>query len=143
MFLLPDGTFFVQLINFAIFFAILNVVFFRPVARAIAKRREYIDSLTSDYDKYQAEASSLRAQAEAERAAARHDSVAAIATARAQASNEAAELATRYAAQVQATVDGARQTVASEVAAARSREGPIVRELADMMLDRTIGGGLR
>lgn len=143
MFLLPDGTFFIQLINFAIFFAILNVVFFRPVQRAIAKRREYIESLTSDYDAAQSEASSLRAQAEAERAAARRDAAAAIATARAHASNESAELATQYAAQVQATVDGARQTVASEVATARSGEGPIVRELADMMLDRTIGGGLR
>ncbi len=51
MFLSLDGTLFVQLVNFAIFFALLNVVFLRPVGRAIAKRREYINSLVSDYER--------------------------------------------------------------------------------------------
>ncbi|MGC1380730.1 MAG: ATP synthase F0 subunit B, partial [Candidatus Baltobacteraceae bacterium] len=64
-FLSIDGTLVVQLVNFAIFFAILNVVFLRPVAAAIRKRREYINSLVTDYDRYQAEARSLREQAEA------------------------------------------------------------------------------
>ena len=45
MFLSLDGTFWIQLINFAIFFAILNVVFMRPVGEAIKKRRAYIDSV--------------------------------------------------------------------------------------------------
>jgi|SRR5579863_3667295 len=113
MFLLPDGTLVVQLINFAIFFAVLSVVFLRPVSRAIRERRDYLNSLTTDYDAYQAEANALRAQAESERAGARRDAAAAIAKARASASNESAELGARYAAQVQATVDGAHQTVAS------------------------------
>jgi F0F1-type ATP synthase membrane subunit b/b' len=39
MFLSLDGTFWFQLVNFAIFFAILNVVFLRPVGEAIKKRR--------------------------------------------------------------------------------------------------------
>jgi len=38
-FLSVDGTLVVQLINFAIFFAVLNVVFLKPVAAAIRKRR--------------------------------------------------------------------------------------------------------
>ena len=141
MFLLPDGTFWVQLLNFAIFFAILNVVFFRPVQRAIAKRREYIESLTTDYDAYQAEASELRAQAEGVRAEARRDAATAIANARAAASNEAAELSTQYTAKVQATLDAAHQTVASELDAARGNEAQLVRQLADVMLDRAIGAG--
>ena len=45
MFLRIDGTFFVQLVNFAIFFAVLNVVFLKPVGAAIRKRREYIESV--------------------------------------------------------------------------------------------------
>ena len=64
MFLAPDGTLLVQLANFAIFFALLSVVFLRPVSAAIRKRREYLNSLTSDYDSYQAQANALRAQAE-------------------------------------------------------------------------------
>ena len=63
MFLSLDGTLIVQLVNFAIFFALLNLVFLRPVGRAIAKRRAYINSLASDYERYQEEARSLRAEA--------------------------------------------------------------------------------
>ena len=143
MFLAPDGTLWVQLVNFAIFFALLSVVFLRPVGRAIRERRQYLNSLSADYDAYQAEAGTLRAQAEGERSAARHYSETAIAKARAQASNEAADLAAQYAAKVQATVDAAHQTVASELDAARRNESVIVRELADMMLDRTISGSAK
>ena len=73
-FLSIDGTLVVQLINFAIFFAVLSVVFLRPVATAIARRREYINSLVSDYDRYQANAHDLRAEADGIRAAARRSS---------------------------------------------------------------------
>ncbi len=90
-FLSIDGTIVIQLINFAIFFVVLNVVFLRPVGAAIRKRREYINSLVSDYDRYQAEAKSLREEAEKARAAARREAEHAIAQARAQTSNETAE----------------------------------------------------
>ena len=140
MFLAPDGTIWVQLINFAIFFAVLSVVFLRPVSKAIKGRRAYINSLTSDYDKYQHDAKALRAEAESERASARRDAEATIAKARASAANEAAHLAADYNSKVQATVSAAHQTVDNELDAARANEGTIVRQLADMMLDRTIGG---
>src|SRR5215469_12191387 len=134
MFLAPDGTIFVQLINFAIFFAVLSVVFLRPVSKAIKERRAYINSVTADYEKHQHDAATLRAQAETERANARRDAEATIASARASASNEAAHLTTDYNAKVQSTVNAARSTVDSEMEAARAQEGTIVRQLADMML---------
>jgi F-type H+-transporting ATPase subunit b len=140
MFLAPDGTLWVQLVNFAIFFALLSVVFLRPVSRAIRKRREYLNSVTADYDSYQAQANALRAQAEGERATARRDAESAISKARADASNESAELSAQYAARVQSTVEGAHQTVASELDGARSGEAALVRQLADLMLERTISG---
>ena len=40
----------VQLINFAIFFAILNVIFLRPVSAAIRRRRAYINSVAADIE---------------------------------------------------------------------------------------------
>jgi F-type H+-transporting ATPase subunit b len=143
MFLLPDGTLVVQLINFAIFFAVLSVVFLRPVSRAIRERREYLNSVTADYDRYQAEAGSLRAQAEGERAAARRDAQEAIAKARAGASNESAELSARYAAQAQSVVEAAHQSVAGELESARAGEAAIVRQLADLILERTISGSAK
>ena len=138
MFLKLDGTFIVQLINFAIFFAILNVVFIRPVGAAIVKRREYINSLTNDYDRYQAEATALRTQAEAIRAAARREAEAALARARAQASNEAAALQAEYNEQAVGLVEAANRTVAAELEQARVSEPALVRDLAALMVDRTL-----
>jgi F-type H+-transporting ATPase subunit b len=137
-FLSVNGTLIVQLINFAIFFAVLNVVFLRPVAAAIRRRREYINSLVSDYDRYQAEARSLRAQANAIRSDARLEAENRIAAVRARTSNEAAELSTRYAQQAQAVVEEAQRKAQEELDAARVGEDEAARRVADFMLDRVI-----
>jgi F-type H+-transporting ATPase subunit b len=137
-FLSIDGTLVVQLINFAIFFAVLNVVFLRPVASAISRRREYINSLVSDYDKYQAEASSLRAQAEGIRAAARRDAESLVAAQRARASNEAAELAAGYSERAKRIVEDAHLTAQREFDEARAGESAAVKGLAVFMLERVI-----
>lgn len=138
MFLSLDGTLFVQLFNFAIFFALLNLVFLRPVGRAIAKRRDYINSLVSDYDKYQEEARNLREEAEGIRAAARGEAEHHVAAARAAASNEAAEMSTRYAEQAKSTIEEAQKTAQAELEKARAGEADTVRGLAKVMLDRVI-----
>jgi F-type H+-transporting ATPase subunit b len=138
MFLSLDGTFWVQLVNFAIFYAILYMVFLRPVQHAIAKRREYIEGLTHEYDRAQAEASALRAQAEQVRADARRESDHLVATARNEGGNDAAKLASDYAARVQAIVEDAHRTVAGEVEAVRPREGAIAKELAESIVGRVL-----
>ncbi|HET6276085.1 MAG TPA: ATP synthase F0 subunit B [Candidatus Cybelea sp.] len=138
MFLSLDGTVFVQLANFAIFFALLNLVFLRPVGRAIAKRRAYINSLASDYERYQEEARSLRAEAESIRGVARREAEHRVATARAQGSNEAAEASSRYASQAQRIVDDAQKTAQAELEAARAGEVQKATQLASSMLDRVI-----
>jgi F-type H+-transporting ATPase subunit b len=137
-FLTINGTLVVQLVNFAIFFAILNVVFLRPVGRAIAKRREYINSLVSDYDRYQQEARTLRAEAEDVRVAARRDAEHIVAVARASASNEAAELTSKYGERVQAIVEEAQRTAQSELERARAGEDRTVAQLAALIVERVI-----
>ncbi len=127
-----------QLINFAIFFVILNAVFLKPVGRAIAKRRAYITSLTTDYDRHVQQARDLTARAESKRAAARREAEVTLSTARAAISNETAEMAAQFAGQVHATVETARQTVAAEIQAARRGEAPLVRGLADLILQRVL-----
>src|ERR1700678_188735 len=134
MFLALDGTFLVQLANFAIFFALLSVVFLRPVGTAIRKRREYINSLTTDYDRHQAQGKALREQAESIRGAARRDAEAIMTKARADASNPSAELATSYDAQVQSTIEQADKTVAEELEKARVNEHDTVQQLAGLIL---------
>jgi len=142
MFLQLDGTFLIQLINFAIFFALLTALFIRPVSVAIRKRRDYINSVTSDYDTYQAQAKALREQAESVRSAARRDAEATMAQARAGASNTSADISAAYASKAQATMEHAAQTVAGEMEAARAQEPALVKQLADLMLERTISEGV-
>jgi F-type H+-transporting ATPase subunit b len=125
-----DATFIVQLINFAIFLAVLNVVFLRPVSKAIAERRAYIDSLSSDYEAAQGQADALRKQAAHVLAEARREAEAALSRSRNDAGNESAKLAAEYAARAQAIVEDAHATVEREVAAVRPQQDALVGELA-------------
>jgi F-type H+-transporting ATPase subunit b len=141
MFLSLDwhGTALVQLFNFAIFFALLNVLFLRPVGRAIRKRREYIDGVISDYATYQADAKTLRERADGIRAQARREAEQRVAKARADASNETAELASRFSVQVQSTVEEAQRNANAELDRARANEDHLVKQLAELMVERSLG----
>jgi len=139
MFLSLDGTFWFQLVNFAIFFAILNVVFLRPVGEALKKRRAYIEGVQSDFERYDRQVHSFRNDAEARRAAARREADELVAKTRASAETEAAAVVARRASEAHAIVETAREAVAAEVASARSREGELSQALARTLLDRAIG----
>jgi F0F1-type ATP synthase membrane subunit b/b' len=138
MFLTLDGTFWVQLINFAIFYAIVRVVFLNPVGKAIAERRAYIDSVQHDYLRYTSEVKSLRAEAEAKRTAARREAEELVSRARATANEEAQKIAADYAARASAIANEARATVESELAAARRREPELAGVLGRSLLDRAV-----
>jgi F-type H+-transporting ATPase subunit b len=131
-----DGTFFVQLINFAIFLAVLNVIFLKPVGKAIRERREYKEGLVTGYDAAQAEATALRKKAEEVRHAAHRDADALLAKARAEASNETSAIATDYNGRAQAIVAEAQAKAAQELAAAEPRSETLSNELASLMLSR-------
>jgi F-type H+-transporting ATPase subunit b len=134
-----DGTLLVQLVNFIVFLAILNVIFFKPVGAAIARRRAYIDGLKNDIEGLQADVKSLRGQAEQHRIAARREADEAIARARAEAAKETDAIVA--AAQTRATeiTHQAHAEVSKEIAAARADEPRIVESLAGEMLDRALG----
>jgi F0F1-type ATP synthase membrane subunit b/b' len=138
MFLSLDGTFVIQLANFAIFFALLNVLFLKPVGQAIRKRREYINGLVSDYDTHQAEANALREKAEQLRAQARRDAELTLSRSRAETSNATGELAAQYAGQVASTIEAAQRQAAGELQAARANEAQLVGQLAEIMVERAV-----
>jgi F0F1-type ATP synthase membrane subunit b/b' len=141
MFLSLDyGTFLIQLVNFAIFFAILNVVFLRPVGAALKKRREYIEGVQSDYERYAHQVGVLRADADGRRAAARRAAEETIAKTRSAAERDAQAIVDAQTEHAQATIEQARATVALEVNAAKAREPELSRELAKTLLDRALGG---
>jgi F-type H+-transporting ATPase subunit b len=133
-----DGTFVVQLINFVVFFLIVNALFMAPLRGAIAERRAQLSGLQTDIDAALEQAAALARQAEAKRAAARREAGALLVKARVQTDTEAGEIAARYAADAAERVARARVAVADEIARARGREEQLVRELADDLLRRAI-----
>src|ERR1700694_4693810 len=135
-----DGTLLVQLVNFIVFLAILNVIFFKPVGAAIARRRSHIDGLKHDIEQLQADAKALRGQAEQRRIAARREAEEAIAKARVEAGKQSDAILGE--AQVRATeiVHQAHAEVGKELRSARAEEPRLVDALADEMLGRALGG---
>jgi F-type H+-transporting ATPase subunit b len=134
-----DGTLLVQLVNFIVFLAILNAIFFKPVGAAIAKRRAYIDGLKHDIEQAQMDAKTLRAQAEERRAAARREAEEAIARARVATGAETDTIVAAAQTEAMEIVAKAHAEVAREVESARKDESRIVDALADELLTRAIG----
>jgi F-type H+-transporting ATPase subunit b len=139
MFLSVDGTVVIQLINFVIFFAILNVVFLRPIGKAIRERRAYIDGVKRETEQSLMEARRLRAEAEQQRAAARRAALEHFTAARGEAIDEADRLAREHAAAATGVADEARATVELEMQAARLRHDELAAELGKDLLDRAVG----
>jgi F-type H+-transporting ATPase subunit b len=139
MLLSLDGTLFVQLVNFIVFLVILNAIFLRPVGRAIAARRAYIDGVGADIAQFEADVKALHAQANEKRSAARRRADARIAEERSAAQAETAQIVADHQVQAAAIVAEAQATVGLEIAQARLNEAAVVEALAREMLDRTIG----
>jgi F-type H+-transporting ATPase subunit b len=135
-----NGTLLVQLVNFIVFLAIMNVIFFKPVGAAIARRRAHIDELKHDIEQLQADAKSLRGQAEQRRIAARREAEEAVARARAEAGKETDAILTAAQGRATEMTHEAHAEVSREVEAARRDEPRIVDALANEMLGRALGG---
>jgi F-type H+-transporting ATPase subunit b len=134
-----DGTLVVQLLNFLIFLVVLNAIFLRPVGSAIAKRRAYVDGITSEIKQFSADVKALYGQAEERRAAARREADTVLAEARSQAQARAAELTADYESQAAQLAEEAHAQVAREIAEASTHEDRIVAGLADELLARAVG----
>ena len=139
MFLSLDGTSLVQLVNFAIFFAIVNVVFLRPVGAAIVKRRAYIEGVSRDAERYRLEGEGLVAAAEAKRSGARRAAEELLVKTRSAADSEAAQIAAGFTDRAGVIASEARAEVEAEIGAARARESELAKGLADILLERAVG----
>jgi len=140
MLLALDGTVVVQIVNFIVFLAIMDVIFFRPVGAAITRRRAYIDGLKHDIETLDQDVKSLRGQAEAQRAAARREADEAIAQARIAFGKETDAIVAEAQGQAMEIVRRARTQVETEIQAARGQEPRIVDALAGEMVARALGG---
>jgi len=135
-----NGTFWLQIVNFAIFYAILYVTFIKPVGSALAARRAHIDEVARDRSTSAGRAAHLRAEAEQLRLAARREAAETLARERSAAQSEADRIAATAAGRAQGLVSEAHSVVQSELRVARESEDRLARDLARTLLARAVSG---
>src|SRR5579864_5248273 len=88
MLLSIDGTFIFQILNFIVFWVLLNYFFIAPTRRAIEERQKFVANLYREGDQLQAQGAALQAQANAILNEARRTTEEAMRAAAAQAADE-------------------------------------------------------
>ncbi len=136
MLLTIDGTFLAQILNFILFWVLLNYLFIAPTRRAIEERSAYVAGLYKEGDAFEAEAASLQAQADAILHEARRQTDESMRAAAASAADEVHTIERKAADEAAATVQLAHATVASERRQALEKQQAFVTELAHSMVAR-------
>ena len=139
MLLSIDGTFLIQILNFVVFWVLLNYVFIRPTRRAIEERQRVIAGHLREAAASRAQAASFNAQAASVLDEARRRTDELIREAAAAAAAETRDIEHRALEEAAATVALAHATVASERAQAAEKQNAFVTELARSMAQRAIG----
>jgi F0F1-type ATP synthase membrane subunit b/b' len=137
-FLSVDGTFWIQLINFGIFFFAINAVFLRPVSKGIAERRAYIDGIAGDYERYRGQIKKLDEEAARLGVDARREAAELVTRARTEAVIEAESIRADYAKQAEEIVEKARVQLREETAQADAKRSELAASLADTLLNRAL-----
>ena len=139
MFLQLDGTFWIQVINFFIFYAILNVVYIKPASEALRKRRAYIDSVRDEYEAARRDHTELAAQADGKRSEGRREGDHTAATLRNSAMRQAEEIVGKAQTESTTISEEAIKKVERELNEARANRYRLALELAGDMVDRAVG----
>jgi F-type H+-transporting ATPase subunit b len=138
MLLSLDGTFLIQILNFIVFWALLNYLYIAPTRRTIEARQRYIAEQYEDAQNLRAQAAALRAQGEAILSGARRQADASLREAVAQADAEAHCMQQETQQKVDAIVAEAHAAASAEKAQAESGALPFVEELAREMSRRAL-----
>ena len=139
MLLTLDGTFLAQILNFIVFWVLLNYLFIAPTRRVIERRQRYVAQLFREGDELGARAKTSRAKADAILAEARRRTDEAMRAAAGRASDESHLIERKAADEAAAIVQLAHATVASEHKAALDKQQSFVDELARSMVARATG----
>lgn len=139
MLLSIDGTFVVQILNFILFWVLLNYLFIAPTRRAIEERQKFVANLYREGDELAAQSAAARAQADAILAEARRRTDEAMRAASGQASDEAHLIERKASEEAAASIALAHATVAAERTQALEKQEAFVTDLARTMVERATG----
>jgi F-type H+-transporting ATPase subunit b len=138
MLLSIDGTFLVQMLNFVLFWVLLNFVFIAPTRRAIEERMRLVAGQHREAQGLRARVAARKAEADAAIDAARRRTEQIMREAAVRAANETHDIERKAAEEAAASIALAHAAVASERAQATQKQGPFVEELARAMVTRAI-----
>ena len=138
MLLTIDGTFLAQILNFVVFWVLLNFVFIAPTRRAIEERMRLIAAQQRTAQELRVRAEALKAEADLLIDAARRRTEEIMREASARAAAEVHEIEQKAAEEAAASIALAHKAVASERAQATEKQAPLVQELARAMVSRAI-----
>jgi F-type H+-transporting ATPase subunit b len=141
MLLSIDGTFLVQILNFVVFWVLLNYVFIAPTRRAIEERMRVIAGQNREAEALRTQATALKMEADTLIDAARRRTEEIMREAAARAAVETHDIEHSAAEEAAASVAHAHTSVASERAQATQKQGPFVEELARAMVKRAVDLG--
>ena len=138
MLLTIDGTFLVQILNFVVFWVLLNYVFIAPTRRAIEERLRLIAATQRESRELRERAAALQAEADALIDAARRRTEEIMREAATRAAAESHDIERKASDEAAASVALAHAAVASERAHATEKQGLLVQELARAMVNRAV-----
>jgi F0F1-type ATP synthase membrane subunit b/b' len=138
MLLSIDGTFLAQILNFVVFWVLLNFVFIAPTRRAIEERLRVIAATQREAQELRDRAAALRTEADGLIDTARRRTEEVMREAGTRAAAESHEIERKALDEAAASVALAHAAVASERSHATEKQGPLVRELARAMVDRAV-----
>jgi F-type H+-transporting ATPase subunit b len=139
MLLSIDGTFLIQILNFILFWVLLNFLFIAPTRRTIEQRQRYVAGLYREGDEFAAKAAQLQARADGILNDARRQTEEAMRAAAARASDDVHSIERKASEEAVATIQVAHATVASERMQALDKQQAFVAELAHDMVERATG----
>lgn len=135
-----DATLPLMAVQFLLLVAVLNVVFYKPLTRALEERSEYIRSNEVDAKERLAKAESLATQYEQELAASRKEYQATIAQAQADAQQIAAQKIAEAQQEAQAQREAAQREIDQQKQAAMQSLEQQVEALSQQILDKLLAG---
>ncbi len=138
MLLSIDGTFLIQILNFVVFWILLNIVFIAPTRRAIEERLRLIAATQRESRELLERAAAIQAEADALIDAARRRTDDIMREAAGRAAAESRDIERAASEKAAASVALAHASVASERAHATEKQGALVQELARAMVHRAV-----
>jgi len=141
-FLVPNGTFLVELAAFALLFFLLAKYVIPPINRAMTNRQDAIRQEFADLDKARADANAAEAEFKAQIADARHEAARIREEAREQGAQIVSEMREQGESEKARIIDGAHTQIAAErqqaVASLRAEVGTLATTLAGRIVGESL-----